>query len=446
MNFVDALRACESASGAGKKAAIRAALATMDGEARLLTYLGMTPYMRFGVKKYDEPARYADQDPETAEDYIKLLNLLADRELTGNEARQAVTNVLSSFTRETAGYLSRILDKDLAAGFSADTFNDVWPDATDRIPVFDVMLADKCEGPEEFEKYVPFPCQADVKYDGERTVAIVTRDGVTYYSRSGLEARHCEGIFDDELRAVHAHLGYDFVLDGERFATDWNETMNAKKTGAEGASAKAALRFLAFFLMPLSDWMAKSTAITMGQTRAHLADLIDDLGLSKIILTRGRVVTDYADMMAYLDEVTAPLFDGLPKGHEGLILKGLDAVYEWDRRMTWCKVKKFYDADCRVLDVYAGKAKTRLAGTMGGLTVAGLLEDGTRVECDVGSGFSDELRREIWGNPSAWVGATIVVKYQEVTKPKKGREASSLRFPVFTRRRDDKVVELDGEF
>ena len=104
-------------------------------------------------------------------------------------------------------------------------------------------------------------------------------------------------------------------------------------------------------------------------------------------------------------------------------------------------MKRFYDADCRVVGFYNGRKKTRLENTLGGLIVVGFTEDGTRVECNVGSGFSDELRNEIWNNQKNWLGRTVVIKYQEVSKSK-SKEVASLRFPTFERDRDDKIVEI----
>lgn len=108
--------------------------------------------------------------------------------------------------------------------------------------------------------------------------------------------------------------------------------------------------------------------------------------------------------------------------------------------MTWCKVKNFYDVDCKIVGFYAGKKGKRLANTLGGIKVWGRTEDGTIVESDVGSGFSDALRNEIWNNQDAWIGATVVIKYQEISKSK-NKAIASLRFPTFEHRRDDKVVE-----
>ena len=430
-NFVEVIKRCESANGAGTKKMIMEALASADDVAQRLIFEALNPYRVFGVRKYDAPDQYLTEAPGAYSHFFMVLDKLAAREVTGDAARAMVTGALSKFTREDASYIARIFDKDLKAGFSADTFNKVHP--SNKIPVFEVMLADKCSTTEEFETRITFPCLAEHKYDGERTIAIVNKNSVTYYSRSGKEATHVNGLFDQELFRIRDLLGHDFVLDGERYASNFTETMNAKKQGND--EAKNNLKFRAFFMMPLSNWIKQSTKITTEYNFYLMRTTLAQVEAVKIVPSVGREVTDYQDMMAYCDEAIDK------HGVEGLILKDWKAPYEWERTFAWTKVKRFYDADCRVVGFYPGRPKSRLENTLGGIVVVGFLEDGTRVETNVGSGFSDELRADIWSNQHSWLGRTVVIKYQEVSKSK-SKEVASLRFPTYERWRDDKVVEI----
>lgn len=440
--FVDAIKACESASGAGKKKVIYDALGKLSEEGRKLAYYALNPYYTYGVKKFTRPKEYATEDGGL-ELIIDVLDQLRNRELTGTAARDNVTMLLGAFTEETAKYLERVIEKDLKAGFSPDTYNKVWP--TDPVPVFNVMLADKCEDAEEFEKYVTFPCQADWKYDGERNISIVKNDGISHISRSGLEAFHMNGLFDAELMAIRDHLGYDYVLDGERFASDWTDTMNAKKSGNDEAKSRMFIR--AFFIMPLSHWEAQCTDITMRKNRENILNILEALPqIKRITLSQGREVKDYQDMTAYCDEVTTPGFDDQPKGHEGLILKDWDATYAWDRTMAWCKVKKFYTADGIIVSVAPGRPKSKYEKTTGRLNCIGYLENGDKFECGVGSGLKDWERDDIRDNPEKYLNGavTIEIKYQETSKAK-GKDIISLRFPTVHRfrGRDDKIVNIE---
>lgn len=461
-NFVDVLTACQNAGGAGKKAAIQAALSTADTTTRKLFWHAMNPYITFGVRKWKIKSPYGTLDDPTP--FFDLLEALAARELTGNAASDTVANVLSMYPKHVADLLELVIEKDLKAGFSEDTYNIVLmargeyghvndanyklvkrvyeggtsnfvgnPFYNELVPTFTVMLADKCETPEEFLEKITFPCQADFKYDGQRTVCFVTDKGVTYYARSGKESEHLKGVFDDELARIRAHVQTDFVLDGEAFASDFTETMNAKKDGND--AAKANLRLRAFFLMPMSHWISRNTENTMRSCRAALTRILSTTKCQKIILTEGREVKDYADMVAYCNEVIDV------HKQEGLILKNWDSTYQWDRTMDWCKVKRFNDVDAKIVGWYKGRPKSRLENTCGGISIEAVDEKGREIRCNVGSGFSDEQRADIAANyDRKYHGTTVVITYQEISQAKDS-EYFALRFPTIKQLlRDDKPL------
>ena len=433
-NFVEVVKACEQANGAGTKKIIQEALKTADPIARKLITAAMNPYAVYGVRKYDMPqvAPKCMMSQVDFDKFFSTLDKLVARELTGDAARAAVTTAIGLFPQVAHEYIARIFDKDLKAGFSADTFNKVHP--SNRIPSFEVMLADKCEDTEDFEKYVTFPCQGDWKFDGQRNVAI-QRDGqpADNRARSGKASEHLNGLFDEDLAKIRAYLGYDFILDGEAFASDFTETINAKKEGND--AAKANMRIRAFFLMPLTDWIAQKTTITMRENRKALGEILKACGCKKITLSEGREVTDYHDMMEYCNEVIDT------HKQEGLILKDWNSTYQWDRTFAWTKVKRFYDVDARIVGFYPGRPKSRLADTVGGVNCVAFLESGERVEFNVGSGFSDEQRADMKANPEKWLKQTHVIKYQEVSRSK-SKEVASLRFCTYEHARDDKLVEI----
>lgn len=450
-SFVQVLKTCEAAEGGGSKAVIKAALASLDKTGQELYKFAMDPFKVYGVKKYPVPRTHAATDPDDGFELIaEVLADLESRRLTGNAARDTVTRLLSAFTSESAEYIARIIDKDVDAKFSPETYNKIHE--ANPVPVFDVMLADKCVEDEDFDD-LSFPRIADVKYDGERNVCFQLLEesnfapaGSSYRSRSGKTAEHMAGLFDEDLAKIREYLGYDFVLDGERMAKDYTETTNAKKTGKEGEAGKKNMRFRAFFLMPLSDWVSQKTAITMEQARAHLIEILAACKCEKIIVSDAVIVNNFTEMRKELQRVTTPGFDGMPKGQEGLILKKPDAVYRWDRSLDWCKVKNFYDADARILGWEFGKKSNK--DKMGKVMVAGWLEDGTYFEVSVGSGWTKAQRIDFVTNFEAkWKGKTIVVWYQEATLGKH-KKHYSLRFPTVDQEkllRDDKVVPINLE-
>lgn len=182
-NFVQVIKACQNANGAGKKAAIQSALSLCDEHAKALIWHAMNPYITYGVRKWEKPTSFQKPGFASVGDFLDLLQALSSRSLTGNDASAAVTKVLGYYTEEEAEFLELVIEKDLKAGFSEDTYNKVWGDRSiyGTIPTFEVMLADKCEEPEEFLERLTFPCQADWKYDGclSASWTIELKDGRT---------------------------------------------------------------------------------------------------------------------------------------------------------------------------------------------------------------------------------------------------------------------------
>ncbi|WOT06984.1 DNA ligase [Shewanella youngdeokensis] len=104
---------------------------------------------------------------------------------------------------------------------------------------------------------------------------------------------------------------------------------------------------------------------------------------------------------------------------EGLMLHRKDALYQVGRSSDIVKLKPVYDAEATVLAHLPGKGKYR--GMMGALKV----ESQQGIQFNIGSGFSDQERR----NPPA-VGSVITFKYYGYTQKGTPRFASFLRVRV----------------
>jgi DNA ligase 1 len=101
-------------------------------------------------------------------------------------------------------------------------------------------------------------------------------------------------------------------------------------------------------------------------------------------------------------------------GGEGLMLRQPQSRYAVGRSMTLLKVKRFQDAEARVVGYEAGKGRHK--GRLGAL----LVEMANGIRFAVGTGFSDSER----GQPPA-VGNLITFRYQELS------DAGVPRFPSY---------------
>jgi DNA ligase-1 len=104
----------------------------------------------------------------------------------------------------------------------------------------------------------------------------------------------------------------------------------------------------------------------------------------------------------------------LSLGGEGLMLRQPESLYEPRRSSTLLKVKKFQDAEARVLEHQPGAGRHK--GRLGALLVE--LPDGTHFA--VGTGLTDAERE----SPPA-IGSVITFKFQELS------DAGVPRFPTY---------------
>ncbi|KAL3860121.1 hypothetical protein ACJMK2_010286 [Sinanodonta woodiana] len=118
----------------------------------------------------------------------------------------------------------------------------------------------------------------------------------------------------------------------------------------------------------------------------------------------------------------------LDKGGEGLMIRKPKSQYEKTRSHTLLKIKKFYDAEARVIGYEPGKGmNTGLVGALKCVMACGK-------NFKVGSGLTQKDRR----NPPK-IGSIITYKFQELSN------SGSPRFPTFVGIRIDMNKPKDAE-
>ena len=130
------------------------------------------------------------------------------------------------------------------------------------------------------------------------------------------------------------------------------------------------------------------------------------------------------------EETFASLQEDVEKyGWEGLILRH-DVSYEGKRTKNLLKVKKFFDAEYKVIGIendtmtFSEKGKGQITYE----TMKSVLIKHKGQTVNVGSGWSREQRDLYYKSPEKIIGKTITVQYFEETTNKQG--TISLRFPT----------------
>lgn len=128
-----------------------------------------------------------------------------------------------------------------------------------------------------------------------------------------------------------------------------------------------------------------------------------------IELHKHEICKDHEILENKMNEVIA--IDG-----EGIILRDPKSMYENRRTKTMLKVKKFHDAEAKVIGTERGTG--RLEGLMGAIRVRN--EQG--IEFKIGSGFNDKERAK-----PPKIGSVVTYRYFELSKD------GVPRFPTFMR-------------
>jgi DNA ligase-1 len=139
------------------------------------------------------------------------------------------------------------------------------------------------------------------------------------------------------------------------------------------------------------------------------------------------------DTAAGKDQLERYAKDNVNAGFEGIMIKEMEAPYICKRSTDWMKWKPTITVDLEVIGVEEGTGRN--LGRVGALVCAGV-DDGKEIHVNVGSGFSDTDRDNLWADRNLVIGRTCEILCDVITQNQDG--TYSLRFPRFVRFRDDK--------
>ena len=413
MMIAEILEDIKNARGSNAKKAILERHATNKLFKRALQY-GLDPFISFyiiKVPKIVESKRHpACSEADRWNIFFDIAMLCADRSHTGHAAIELMSQCFSGATKEEEKWMRCILKKHLAIGASAKTVNKVFPGL---IPTFEVSLAQKFETKRlSGKEYVG----VEPKLDGIRCFAIVENRYAKLFARSGKLISN----FDGSIGHVLAQLG-DGCYDGEIMGDDFISLMRQAYRKEDVDVSRAYM--MLFDFLPLGEWKSGNAVMTCTQRYDMLVQRV--MGLFEAsqlkhvgVVERQIVPASYPIIKELHDKCVS-------EGHEGVMIKDLDAPYRFGRGYEVMKLKDFHDADVKIIRVEEGTGKFK--GMCGSLVV-----DYKGIEVGVGSGLDDQLRHEIWKSPEMFAGRTIEVRYQEVTPD------GSLRFPIFICFRNDR--------
>jgi DNA ligase-1 len=435
----------ESDSRLHKEDVIKQALeASVLGSTNAQIFLGLlkacyNPFVTFNVRQVPDTVGVVDAENPWRE-FNELLVRLSKRQLTGNAARDAIEEIAYRFDSvEWNNFCAPVIRRDMRAGISDKTINKICKKTEYEIPVFGCQLATNSEGRPEMKgmkrlepkldgvRVLMMVIPAD---DGDISVISLSRNGKVFENFTHIEKQIADNWIKMVRKAATSNLSMGFVLDGEVIGNTFQELMRQARR-KENVQADDSV-FNIFDIVPLEDfrrgyWNAQlSKRIKILEDMRPIIDNMPNVELLPHIM----VDLDTAEGRDVLHRYAK---DQVNAGFEGIMIKDVGAPYECKRNTFWMKWKPTITVDLEVIGVEEGTGRN--LGRLGALVCSGV-DDGKTIDVNVGSGFSDADRDNLWTDRNMVIGRTVEILCDVITQNQDG--TYSLRFPRFVRFRDDK--------
>lgn len=407
------LRLIEQTSSTKAKADL---LKQLTEDEKAIIYLGLNPDLVYHTTKVN-PKSISKVNNRSVLDLKDQCNFLASKKALTNADREMVDSFLEQCDAEHQLWFSRVLLKDLRLGIDAKSVNKVYKSF---IPTYELALADIYE--EEKHKERLAHSMFDIKLDGIRALAKVTDGQVYIRTRNGKAINNFVDISRELSEMPNG------IYDGEIYLHKDNgfQELTQYITKGQPAPSDLGIRFYIFDYLTLSEWESDKATPKFTDRRKRLEKLVN-------ITDKNAFTSPYKAHLGIVNcfecvstqHLNTRLYEALDEGYEGLMIKDINGEYLKKRSKNILKYKVFRSLEGKVIDFVEGEG--RLTGTLGKLVLK--LPDDQTFGC--GSGFDDETRAKIWSDKQSYLGKSVEVKYQELTKD------DIPRFPTFLRFRDD---------
>jgi len=413
MRVSEILNLIDNTQGTNAKMDVLRANANNKLLQRALFY-SLDPFLKFNVKKVPKTShRHSVAKSGEVNEYwawptfLDACDACSKRRVTGNTAVDLLVGIFENVNADDELWMRNVLHKKSPKGISISSVNKVFPGL---IGTFKVQLAEKWS--DKAASKLPDRIMIEPKLDGIRSLSVV-KDGICQmWSRSGKLFSN----FDNTLGAQLATLP-NGVYDGEVMSENFTVLMRQvrRKTDVDVSDSYLAI----FDFITLDEWQNKVGVQPMSTRRAMLEKTFAENRLDGVFLVEQKLIDNNLNQVVVCQKEWEEL------GFEGAMVKNPEAPYSFGRSDAVLKVKSFFDIDLTVIGFKEGTGRHK--GSLGSILV-----DCNGVEVNVGSGFKDDQRAEIWVHQEDYLGTTAECRYQEMT------DDGSLRFPTFVCWRTDK--------
>lgn len=352
----------------------------------------------------------------------ELLEKLMKRELTGQAARDALNETYAVLSVKSADLLTRILRKDLRAGFSEGTVNKA---KKGLIPEFAYM---RCSLPKD-TKLKEWPWELGVlsqeKADGTFANGNLEEDGsFVFLSRQGTiyPMGEMEALSAEMRRFMPQGFQYhgEILVEENGVILDRELGNGVMSSIASGGKFEPGQRpvYVIWDMVPLEAVQAGKHSLPYARRFAAIVTALKNSGAKSIKPIPTRICKTLRQALEHCKELVA-------QGKEGTVIKKPTMEWKDGTSKDQIKLKLTAECDLQVVGVLLGKKGTKnehRAGSLSCVTSDGLLKVDVTVK-------NEKMRDDVDANQDNWIGSIIPVLFNDVMKPSESSDCYSLFLP-----------------
>lgn len=294
------------------------------------------------------------------------------------------------------------------------------PNVTTTSIVVRPMLANKYD---PSKNNLEFPCIGEPKCDGNRGIIYKKNNEIMIESRNGTQIYFFDHI-REEIKDLLKDRSMTFYLDGELFTHDLtfniiNGLCNKKPSRQNKISKKQEeknvkdalyMKKVKYYIFDCFD--TDKLDIPMNVRKFILKKLFDNKNYQHLVLIDTDTIENKNDIKIKHDEY-------VNNGYEGIILRNVDAPYELKKRSKHLqKYKEFEDEEFNIIGYEQD--------VDGGVIWTCETNISPKSSFNVRPRGDTEYKKEMYAKADKYLGAKLIVVYQEYTDDKHGIP----RFPV----------------
>jgi DNA ligase-1 len=393
-------------------------------------YLAHSPRINFYIKQIPEYIPLTNGDDMPLENALESLRLISERKVTGGEAKEVLTNVLTSVSAEDAYVIERIIDKNLKIGMDSG-INKVIPNLIEETPYQGAKSFSEKGAKNLFKKKGEIVI-SQVKADGTYRNAIIQDGIVEMVSRQG-EVSYLKGTkFLDELKGFpNCVLNGELTIDGFK-RTEANgmvssmmdiiekaEERGEKTTANKKASfeekhgrfdeALSKMRFTVWDMISNDEYANAKSDTPYTERLDDISDLINGLDTTMVSLVETRYITTFEQAMEHF-------LDTQERGLEGTIIKSSTSGWKDGKPTYQIKMKLEMSMDLRIVGFEYGNVGTKNEHVISTLNVessCGKLRTNP-------SGMKEDMMADITNRQDELLGTIVEIRCCGLSQDSKG--------------------------